>query len=294
MINFKVPPSTAESLPRVASEKSDSSRTRFYSHDWTDPCTWLETASRVVDEVATDSGDKTTYNLSNNNVIDTFHGKITGEDFLTDSGENSYRVIVKVDEVVKDEVDPHTSTGDYTVDHENGDIVFEIALTGTPVVKVTYHYANGSSFTVKPGAGKILRIEMVEVQFSADVVLNDSVVFQPRGYVDVFAPHLLTTANPPGPYPPGTLIPLGNPLIYKTMRDYMNDAFRAYPSYIPMGGAGWRGLSQAAMVFDWDYVAATRLSSAAGMEILVCLEHDVAIGGEYATATFYCTTENEA
>jgi hypothetical protein len=80
---------------------------------------------------------------------------------------------------------------------------------------------------------------------------------------------------------------------YKTMRDYMNDAFRSYPSYPAMGGAGWRGIPVPVLVMDWDYTRAKPLYSAYGMEIRCFLEHDTEFGGTYATATFYCSTEDE-
>jgi len=46
-------------------------------------------------------------------------------------------------------------------------------------------------------------------------------------------------------------------------------------------------------VFDWDYVSATYLSSAAGMEVVIKLEHDAPFGGTMATATFYCKSDSE-
>jgi hypothetical protein len=283
---------TADGLQRVVSEKSDASSVTFHSHEWTDKTSWCEKAIRVVDEVATHNdppGGYTEYQVANYPVVDSYHGHITNEDFKADASGNSFRVTVKVNDVVKVEQDPHDGTGgDFTIDYAAGKITFLAALTDPDVVKVTYHYATSSVLTVKPEAGKVLRVEVVEVQFSTDVELTDTAVFQPYGYVDVFAPHLTPT-----PYPPGTLIPLGSPVNYKTMRDYMNDAFRSYPSYPAMGGAGWRGIPVPVLVMDWDYTRAKPLYSAYGMEIRCFLEHDTEFGGTYATATFYCSTEDE-
>jgi hypothetical protein len=77
------------------------------------------------------------------------------------------------------------------------------------------------------------------------------------------------------------------------MKDYVNDAVRAYPVY-PAFGGGWRGTETPIYVFDWDYVSASPLSSAAGMEVEVRLQHDTPFGGSFGTATFYCTSEVES
>ena len=292
-VDLRPNPKTLDGRSRVAIEKPDTSKVTLYSHDWTDKTTWYETATRVVDEVATVKVPLvyTTYEVVNNDLIDSCHGKITQEDYLKDSEGNSYRVTVKVNDVEKTEQDPHAgSGGDYTIDYTAGEVTFLSALSGSDVVKVTYHYAIDSLFTIKPAAGKDLLLDFVEVQFSGDVDITDSVTFQMFGYVDVFAPQLTPT-----PYPPGTLIPLADPLVYKGMRDYLNDAVRSYVKYPQgLGGNSWRGLSQDVYIFDWDYVRATRLYSAYGMEIRVKLDHDIEFGGSYATATFYSSVEDSS
>lgn len=280
-------PKTADGRQRFALEKSDVSKKTFISHDWTDPTTWVEQSVRVVDEVATDDGDHLNYSLAHDHVIDTYHGKCSQEDFLLDPNGNSYRVTVKVNDVVKTEQDPHYATGDdFTVDYNAGKIVFLSALDPADVVKVTYHYENGSQFTVKPEAGKALRLEFAECQFSGDVGITDSVIFQAYGLVDVFAPQLM-----PG-IPSGTKIPLGNPVIYKSMTDFQNDAVKSYASYPALGGNGWRGSPQPIVVLDWDYVSATVLRADCGMEVRLKLQHDTPFSGWYATATFYCLSED--
>lgn len=301
-INFAdVVPHTTDGRIRVAVEKSDLTKKQFYSQDWTDPTTWCEDAVRVVDEIATDSGDLTTWNLANANIIDTYHGKMFGEDYYTDADGHSFRVVVKVNDVEQTERDPHEAAktppnpthGDYVVDYDAGTITFHSALTGGDVVKVTYHYENGSNYTVAPLPGTILHIESVEVQFSDDIDLTDSCIFRLRGLADVFAPQLLTTADPPGPLPPGTKIDLSDPIVYKTMKDYQADAVKAYATYPALGGSSWRGVNKPTVVFDWDYQKAITLSSAAGMEVCMHLHHNVPFGGAYATATLYCSTESE-
>ena len=279
---------TTDNRLRVAMEKSDGTGTDFYSHNWADETTWYTDSTRIVDEVATDSGDLLTYNLVKTNIIDTYHGKITGEDDLLDASSNSYRVTVKVNDVVKTEQDPHpASGGDYTIDHAAGTITFLTALIGSDTVKVTYHYANTSVFKIIPAAGKKLSIEVVEVQFSDDIIISDTVSFITYGFVEVFAPHLT-----PSPYPAGTKIPIKT-FKYKTMKDYQNAAFKSYVTYPALGGMSWRGMPQPVVVFDWDYQRGLSLLSSLGMESHLVLEHDAPFGGSWATATLYCGEDTE-
>lgn len=281
---------TGDGAPILASRKPDAPKLTFITPNWCDKTTWYSSSEYVADEVAGDSGDHTTYELDHQNVIDTYHGKITFEDFLVDSENRSYRVVVKVDDVVKTEQDPHDgSGGDFTVNYGAGTVTFLSALTGTEVVKATYHYENGSTFVVAPIAGKMLMVETVEVQCSDDLEMTDSFTFQAYGFVDVFAPQLM-----PG-VPSGTKIPLGDPLRYKTINDIVNDSNHSYPPYPALGGSGWRANTRPLYIFAWDYdVGSTMLYASYGMEIRISLDHDAVCGGTLATATLYCTSEDES
>lgn len=283
---------TADGRIKHVVDKDDSSSVTLFSHDWTDKTTWYEQAVRVVDEAAVDSGDHLTYSLAHGFIIDNYHGKISNEDYLKDAQNHNYRVVVKVNGTTKVEQNPHYgSGGDYTIDYDVGRVIFLSALSSSDAVSVTYFYAVSSVFTIKPGSGKKLVIPLVEVQFSTDIVLKDTAVFQPYGYVDVFAPQYLQSNG--GPYPSGTKIPLGNPTKYKSMSDYQNDAVRSYPGYPAIGGSNWRGAPVGTLVMDWDYLKAKPLYSSYGMELRVSLEHDEPFEGFYGTATFYCGSEDE-
>ncbi len=272
--------------PLVASQKITASKTTFYTHNWCDPTTWYTSAKFVQGETASATVAGTTYQLANKNVIDTYHGKLTGEDYFVDSQNRSYRANVYVNGTKKVEQDPHYgSGGDYTINYATGLITFVTAIDVASVVTCDYHYATDSTFVVVPSSGKNLRIESADATFTTDVVINDSVTFQAYGLVDVFAPQLM-----PG-VPSGTKIPLGNPLVYKTIGDYQSDAMKAYPTYPALGGQNnWRGLPSC-VVLDWDYKSSTVLVGAYGMEVHVKLQHDKAMGGTYASATFYCLSE---
>jgi hypothetical protein len=290
--NASIAPKDPGGRPRMSVEKPAQSRVTLFSHDWTNSTTWYTTSLFVAGEVAVDQGAHTDYALANKNVIDSFHGKLSGEDFLKDREGRSYRVTVKVNGAAKVEQDPHDGTGgDFTVDYAAGVLHFLAPLAPlapTDVVTVDYHRAVDSTFIVAPIAGKILSIDSAEVQFSTDIGITDSVVFQPYGLVDAFAPQLVQA----GMVPSGTKIPLGDPVVYKTIGDFQNDAWKSYPVYPPIGGPSWRGMTEPMIILDWDYQGATVLSSAGGMEIRIKLQHDKPFTGTFATATFYCISED--
>lgn len=274
---------TPDNRLRVAIEKSDSTSLDIFTHNWCDKTTWYQDSARVEDEIASNTGNNINYTLSNQYIIDTYHGKITLEDDLRDALGQSYRVVVKVNDVLQTEQDPHYGNGgDFVVNYANGEIVFTSALQPADEVKVTYYYARSSQFVVRPSEGTTLSIDMAEVQFSLDVGITDTVVFETFGFVDVFAPQLVGN-----PYPSGTKIPI-KAFKYKTMNDYHNAAFKSYPAYPASGGNSWRGQQVDVVVYDWDYQRSMPLHSLYGMEVKLYLEHDEPFTGTYATATLYC------
>ena len=284
-------PATKDAKPVVSTWPTEGTRKTFITPSWCDKTTWLQQAVRVVAEPAT-RFSATEYDVSHPFVIDTYHGKVSQEDFFKDASGNSYRVSVKIDDVVKTEQDPHlASGGDFTINYDTGRLTFLAPVDQAAVVTVTYHYATTSLYTVKPATGKILKIKSAEAQFSKDIGITDSIRFQPYGYVIVFAPQLAQSNG--GPYPDTTLIPLGDATVYKTMTDYVNEANGAYPEIPALGGSGWRGCPEGVVTFPWNYIAMTDLFASYGMEIRIFLEHEVPFTGTVATATFYCFSENE-
>ena len=273
-------------LPAAAAQKTTASRATLFSHDWTNPTTWYSTSEYVGGEIAT-SVDQLTYSLTHQNVIDTYHGLLSEEDFLRDSAGRSYRVAVRVNGVVLHEVNPNNGVGDFVVNYAAGQIVFPTALAPADVVSVDYHYMVSSLYIMRPSTGKNLRLEMGEVQVSTDVVMTDSAFFQAMGLVDYFRPDLVAS----GAVPTGTLIPLGNPFIYKRIGDFLNDSVKSYAKYPALGMSNWRGMPET-VVFNWDYTAVTLLMSAAKMEFHVSLENNIPFGGSCAVATFYCISED--
>ncbi len=320
---------TADNRLRVAIEKSDASAVTFYSIDFTKRRTWTEDCVSVVEELATDTGDNRTFQLANLFVIDTFHGRLDSEDF----DYQNHRVSVSVDGVIAEEQDPHEKQhhtsgpepGDFVVAHDLGQIIFHEAQTPGAEVRVTYCYATGSTFTVAPKSGKRLSINKVEVQFADNIELTDSTDFVTFGYVGGvdspgFTPELNGVTIPSSEFADdaaiGALAPLrrrmerhspellNKPLIatdrlplrikrYKTMRNYLDDASKAYPGYPALGGNSWRGIQSGVYVFNWDYVNGLQLDESMGLLIKLRLQHDIPFGGDYGTATFYCSSEDE-
>lgn len=174
-----------------------------------------------------------------------------------------------------------TGSGDFCVDYKTGTVTFKVPLTDTDVVKVDVWEAGSSCWKIKPIVGKKIKILYSEVQFSLDIGIRDTVKFQLFGLVEIFAPQYCPT-----PYPEGTLIPLANPVVYKTRMDFINEADGAYPTVKANNtDPGWRNLQEDVDTFPFQYQAV--LEVIPGMEIRVWLEHDQVFDGTVATATFY-------
>lgn len=297
-MDLRQSPKTSDGKQLVASTKPDRPKLTFISHNFCDRSTWYGQSTKVEEEVAVDSGNHQDYTVDNGPLIDTYHGKITFEDLLKNGEGGSYRPVVTVDDVVKTEQDPHYgSGGDYTIDYTNKTVHFLEALQGTEVVKVTYYYsgvagpgeAPKSTFIIYPIPGKFLILDRVEVQFSKDIELNDSFMFQAYALVDFVAPEMM---GPPWNIPSGTKIPIPDPLIYKTLQDLQNDSNGSWVSYPPIG-TNWRALAYETLMFRWDYeVGSTILDPRIGAEIRVWMQHDEPCGGHIGVATIYCTSED--
>jgi hypothetical protein len=321
---------TSDNRLRVAIEKSDASAVTFYSIDFTERRTWVEDCVEVANELATNTGDNLTYQLANPFVIDTFHGRLDSEDFDHEEHRVEVRVDgVLVEEQDPHEKQHHVSgpePGDYVVGHDAGQIIFHVARDPTAEVRVKYCYENGSTFTVKPMTGKRLSIDKVEVQFASNIEITDSTDFVTFGYVGStdgdpgFVPELNGMTIPSSVFASdaeiGALAPLRRrmelhspellnraltptdrlPLRikrYKTMRNFLDDASKAYPGYPALGGDSWRGMQSGVYIFNWDYVNGLQLDDSLGLLIKLRLQHNIPFGGDYGTATFYCSSEDE-
>ena len=254
-----------------------------YTPNFCDKTTWYYDSDRITTETLVDSGDHTIYNLSTPcYVVDVKHGKIFGEDNLL----ADYGTVVTIDDVEKIENPPGTTSGDYSVNYTTGAVIFNNALAGTETVKMTYSKVGSSLHVVRPPTGYKLRIGYVEIQFSKNLGMKDTINFQMYGLVDVFAPEYT-----PIPYPSGTLIPISGAERYKTLMDFVADAEKAYPVIPVMNGNGdaWRHNQDEIIIFRFDYTsrASTDMYATYGMEIRVWLDNDIEYDGDYAVGTFY-------
>lgn len=267
---------TDDAVLRVSTEPAEGSRVTIISPNWADKTTWLWKSIQTLGVTMVDSGDQLTYNPPSGKEgpwVDNYHGKYSNEDYAVTEEGHIPRLKVYVDTgggpVLKTEQDPHTgSGGDYTVDYSTGDITFLSALGVSDVVTADIYEVGSSEFFIKPEAGKKLKIVRVEVQFSKDISITDTVKYQ------------LNIASSP----------YGDPVIYKTMQDYVNESDGAYPIIYKTTDASptWRDLSDDVQTLPWQYAAITELKSSLDMDIKVSLEHDVPFDGSYAVATFYC------
>jgi len=272
----------AYSVPWV----TEGSRTTKISHRWNDPTTWIGQATQKTNQSCSANTAGQEYAMPDQNIIDVYHGKLWEEEDL----DPSHRVSVEIDTgggwTAVTEKDPHSGVGDYTVDYAAGTITFNPTIDAGASVRASYYCAGGSQYILAPDAGKRLLIKSAEVQFSSDVEQADTVIFETFGYVDVFAPQLM-----PG-IPSGTKIPIKK-TVYKTLHQFIDESNGSYPQIPAIGGSSWRGVQHPITVFPWNYAAALPLSSAAGMEVRIYCEHDIPFAGSYATATFYCLSEDE-
>ena len=286
-INLKQAKTQSDGIPKMVQAGRLGSEVIYATHNFCDATTWYSESERATDETLSDSGDGLTFNSANANWVDMTHGKVMDEEAIAAENEPThlYGIVVTVDDVEATQRAPYaTSGGDYDVDYATGDVTFYASQAGN-VVKASYSYEAGSTWIMRPSGGKQLKIESAEAQFSEDVDMQDTIRFGAWGVADVFAPQLV-----PSPIPSGTLIEL-QATRYMRLDQIIDEALGSYPVIPAMGGAA-RGNSQARYGFPFRYGAVRVLDSAALMELRVGLEADTAYGGERATATFYCSSED--
>jgi len=279
----------ADGLLKAATYMPSGDKVYGHSPNWCDKCTWYETAVKVTEETLTDSGDGLTFTSAQAWWVDLQHGRMTDEDYLIElAGNRKWDPVVTVDDVVKEESKYDKTDKDFLVNYEDGKVVFNSSQAGK-TVKATYWYAVSGDWTFAPFAGKKLELVHVELQFSKNMVLNDTMKFQAYGYAGAFAPQLVDNQT----IFPTTLVPIGKASWYKRAADFVNEANGIYPVTPAWGGSGFRGLSQDLLTFPWDYMTRTDLFSAYGMCIKVTMETNTPHTGQLGTVTFYAVSRDE-
>lgn len=259
-------------------------RSWIFSHNFCNRTTWFGDAIKVVGEaVGLGDGAATAFNLLHGNVIDVVHGNITDEDYLVPfwwQGGSSYKLVIRVDGVVKVEQEFGNSGGDYVVNYVTGVITFVNPVTSGLAIIADYFYENGSTLYIVPKAGKRTIITFTECQFSSDIVMNDVMI------------SALYTYNPYLGLPPLKFEYPGSRCSFKRFSDYINYTMGSFP-IIPAIGGGVRGNIKDILQLRFDYTSSIELASAYGSELRVWLKSNLVYGGEIATITFYGYEENE-
>lgn len=226
-------------IPMVSVYDPEGEFQTFISHDFTDKTSWYSQSSRVLDESpSVNSEDPKIYELSHDNVIDLTHGKVTREDAFA----GDYSVIVKKGGIVQ--------TSGYSIDYENGRIIFESDPAPSQIL-VSYSYAVGSGFVLKPETGKKLVIRRSEIQFTSDVRMTVTKM-EIWGYNPADLPNKI-------PY---------EVLKYKNVKDMLNIANLCY--MVP----AFHDITADLYVFPFDYARPIILDDASGMELRISTEND--------------------
>lgn len=302
---------TNEGRLEVSSYPAAASRVNFVTHRWNDATTWYSNAVKIEDETPTPlnedgsvayDANTDTWNgrffqlgvdspVEDPYIIDVSHGKIFLEDYLVAPDGGTYHVEIKINGEEVAEIDPDTGKGSWKLDYQTGKLEMRRNIREEDVITASYYYATDSRFVIKPQPGKLLEMRNVEVQFTTDMSVRDTMEFTAYGYAVVFRPDLVAS----GDKAPTDLVPLRPPTRYKTLYDYANESNGVYP-IIPESAASstiWRDATAPLITFPWNYQSLVALYSAYGMCVELRLLNDRPYVGTFATATFYCYSKDD-
>lgn len=287
------PVTVANIIDVVPHKPTAPKRAYAFSYNWCDKTTWWRGSVRVADKLL-GVGDGVTKDFvleENYPVIELGRGKITNDHNLTVNDEYNVCAYIGVATEVNElaEREPfEESGGDYWVDYDNpgtaGTMIhFETAPVDGEDITVCYSYCptdtpGHSTWWFGPPAGKKWVIDHIEAQFTADVDLTDTIVYQ--AWVD----------HPTYGWIP---VPGESELRYHSANnfdDYVRGALCELPAW---GGTSKRGRTQTGRVIQWDYDSSIVLLSSQAVAVRVWCKHDRAMGGERVTITIYAMEEDE-
>lgn len=247
---------TALGLPVFAPEEADGTNFEAkVSHDFTDKTTWWGDSTRVTGETLSGSGTGP-YTSANTNWIDLENGKVPREDTFS----SSYVPVIYDNGVAV--------TSGITINYAAGTVTFSTAPTGP--VTADYSHENGSTWTVAPAAGKVLKIRHAEIDFTTDISFQET--------------NFEIWAYNPADLPNKVRVDLTT---YKNMKDI----FKIANTVEEIRALGEITKPTVRVVFA--YSRAIALLSSAGMELRLKLKDDVAMTGEFGSATIYTVEEDE-
>lgn len=245
------------------------------THNLSDPTTWYSDSVRVDDEILT-SNDGYTWQSININWIDLVHGKIFDEDSIKKDIDHHYDVIIKIDNIIAEPREPYaTDGGDYIINYKDGYITF-LSDQNNKTITASYSYENGSTWYLIPDPGKKICIEEAEAQFSSDVIISNDITFE----IWVYNPYDL-----PNKF-------MYDSTSYKKITNFIDEALGSFPIIPAIGGID-RGTQNPVYGFPFRYGTVREALSSQGIELRVKIKNDQPFGGEYCTATFYCTVTDE-
>lgn len=256
---------TASGMMKVSVYEPEGDAATIVSHNFSDKCSWYQGAIQIISGQLSTT-DNLTYADPNGKThwIDLENARLYDEDNIL-AKYPKYKVKIYVDGTLK------TAGTDYNVDYPAGTITFLSSQSG--VVTADYHYADKGWYIIKPSLNKKISIRTTEVQFSADTQLSSPFVFEPWFH------------NHPT-Y--GTMPIPGRRITYKNAKDFIS-ACNEGQGYIRK----WGELQQDTIVFPFQYARPKPIRYSEFVEIRVYPKSHAPCTGEYSTATFYITIEDE-
>ena len=227
------------------------------SHDFTDRTTWFTNSVRVTGETLTTNGLE--YSSINPYWIDLEHGKHAKEDEVS-----APYVPVIYDGGVE-------VTSGFAINYDTGKVTFDSAPGGA--VTADYSYSPDTSYrsawTIAPSAGKVLKLEHAELDFTIDVTF-DIVDFEIWVY---------------NPYDPPNKV-MYTRTTYKNFKDILKIANTV--EVIP----ALQGITNDTLRAVFDYTSTINLDSSVGAELRIVLRNDTPMTGEFGTITLYTIEED--
>jgi hypothetical protein len=283
-----------DGVVRVALSGRQGKEVNYGSIDFADKTSWYAESVRVTNKTVVDMGNGT-WSLGDVDIIDILGGHIFDEDAAVKDQQESnpgdphgYLVVLTVDGVQKEPRRTYkTSGGDFVLDYHTGIITPDAGedWSGKSVV-ASYSKAATSGFSLVPtDPGRTLIVGKVRVKVSDDIELRDTIKVQFLGPAGVFAPHAVAAGMLPDDY----MVEIADSTLYKTI-DQLMDEVDDVTDFAAGGFAGPRGFTRGRRVFTFRYETVRTLYSSLGMRMRISLEHDVACGGQRATAVFYCVS----
>lgn len=299
-----LPRSQADQSPIVVLGDRLGKEVVYTTHDFCDPSTWYSESQRVEGLQLRDVyGDRQSYiDPGRHSWVDITHGKIFDEEsivedeaiFAVENGTTPHGYSCKVykNGVELTERPPYAEkgdqTGDYTVNYTYGSVILDEALAEGDVLTADFSQVGGSNFVLPVLPGRILAINAAELQFAEDIDFTTSLITEIYGFAQFFAPDLVAA----GHLQPTQHVPIQKTL-YKTIDQFIDEAIGSFPKIPVLSPHSPRGYSQPRYVFQLNYGTIRNLFSSLGMYMGFRTENNIPLGGERATATFYCVSKED-